>query len=228
MTDVDLDYKTMLKVVRNTARAVSSNFPTFITAEDTTGALWVWTYENKATVQKIAADGPGFESKIAPLLRKVAFDYCTRERAQVEGYAPEDMYRYTAAKITTLLADIFNYEDWQSFGTPGTGMPSARPQANQTGDRIAELIDVKIALESLPEDVYNLLVWRFQRGYTSENVADELEILPEAARKRGQRALKALQRKLGYLDRTELVGSSRRRVGTNASARANLSNNYEG
>src|SRR5260221_513243 len=121
------------------ASSVSRSFPSYVTSEDTEGHLWVHMYENKSWFSQVVQEGDGWEARIAAVLRKQATIYCAKEKAAVEGYSPEDLFRYTIPKLRDLLADAFEYENWQSFGLHGDGQPTAKVQANRTGDRIAEL-----------------------------------------------------------------------------------------
>lgn len=229
MSNIELDYDIMTRMVRDVARSVSSSFPQYVTSEDTEGHLWVWVYEKKPQIQKAVEDGPEWERKIASTLRKVASDYCAREKAAVEGYSVEDLYRYTIPKIKSLLPDIFEYQDWQSFGLKGDGQPSSKPLANQTGDRIAELIDVRAAVKALPEETKELLYLVHVYQYTAENVAEHFEISLEAAKKRMQRAYGAVQKSLGRRDPSEQPSpADRRTVRSNAAWRASQSSLYEG
>ncbi|WNM75029.1 helix-turn-helix DNA binding domain protein [Streptomyces phage Dennebes] len=226
---IELDYDIMTKMVRDVARSVSSSFPQYVTSEDTEGHLWVWVYEKKSQIQKAVEDGPQWEAKIASTLRKVASDYCAREKAAVEGYSVEDLYRYTIPKIKSLLPDIFEYQDWQSFGLKGDGQPSSKPQANQTGDRIAELVDIRAAVKALPEETKELLYLLHVYNYTAENLAEYFDISLEAAKKRMQRAYGAVQRSLGRRDPgAEPSPADRRTVRSNAAWRASQGAQYEG
>lgn len=220
----------LLPMVRTIAASVARQYPAYVTQEDTEGHLWVWIYEKKSTLIKLVEDDPhNWQAKIASTLRKVASDYCAREKAAVEGYSVEDLYRYTIPKIKALLPDIFEYQDWQSFGLKGDGQPSSKPQANQTGDRIAELVDVRSAVKALPEETKELLYLVHVYQYTAENVAEHFEISDEAAKKRMQRAYGAVQRALGRRDSlTEPSTPNRRAVKSNAAWRASQSSLYEG
>lgn len=229
MSNIELDYDIMTKMVRDVARSVSSSFPQYVTSEDTEGHLWVWVYEKKAQIQKAVEDGPEWEAKIASTLRKVASDYCAREKAAVEGYSVEDLYRYSIPKIKSLLPDVFDYSDWQSFGLSGDGQPSSKPLANRTGDRMVELIDVKAAVQRLPADTKELLYLVHVMNYTTENVADHFGITHEAGKKRAQRAYGAVQRALGRRDSAEQPSpADRRTVRSNAAWRASRGAQYEG
>jgi DNA-directed RNA polymerase specialized sigma24 family protein len=225
-----LDPKTFMPMVKNVARSVSSAYPAFITAEDTEQALWLWLYDRRASVLQTVEDSPeDWEAKIASTMRKVAFDHCAREKAAVEGYSTDDLYRYSIPKIRALLPDVFSYTDWQTFGMKGDGQPTAKGQANETGDRIAELVDVRAALERLPDDTKALIFLVQVWSYTAENVAEHFDLTLDAAKKRIQRSLGSLQRELGRKSPDEEPRvSDRRTVRSNAAARAAVSNQYEG
>lgn len=225
----ELDYDIMTKMVRDVARSVSSAFPQYVTSEDTEGHLWVWVYEKRSQIQKAVEDGPDWEPKIASTLRKVASDYCAREKAAVEGYSVDDLYRYTIPKIKSLLPDVFDYTDWQTFGMTGDGQPTSKPLANRTGDRTVELIDVKAAVKRLPTETKELLYLVHVMAYTTENLADHFGISHEASKKRAQRAYGAVQRELGRRDPAEQPSpADRRTVRSNAAWRAQQGSQYEG
>ena len=223
-----LDYDAIVPIVKKVASDVTSKFPSYVQVGDTEGALYVWLLKNRNWIEELEEEA--VKAKIYPLMRKAAYAHCDAEKATAEGYALEDVYRYSATKIRALLQDALDYEDWQSFGARGDGQPRATPQANTSGDRIVELIDVKAALKALSTDAYNTIVWHFKYSYTVDMLADELGINAEAAKKRLQRAVGAVQRELGRKSPDELPGApvARRRVQSNSAARAALSNNYEG
>ena len=226
---MELDFDVMTKMVTDVARSVSSGYPPYVTAEDLTGHLWIWVYEKKTQIQKAVEDGPEWEAKIASTLRKVASDYCAREKAAVEGYSVEDLYRYSIPKIKNLLPNVFSYTDWQSFGQHGDGQPTSKPQANTTGDRVAELVDIKAAVQRLPDETKELLYLVHVMNYTTENVADHFGITHEAGKKRAQRAYGAVQRALGRRDSAEQPSpADRRTVRSNAAWLARQGAQYEG
>lgn len=225
-----LDYDLIMPLVKKVAASTSRNFPSYVMAQDVEGELLLWVYQRKNMIGRAMADGnPEWEAKIAPLMRKVAFDHCNAEKAAAEGYDPSDIYRYSIPKIESLIVDAFDYDNWQSFGLHGDGQPGSKRQANTTGDRIAELIDVKSALLKLTDESYNALVWKYKYGYTTVAIAEAQEITPEAAKKRLQRAVKGLQRHLGYKDPSELrERPTGRSVRSNSAAQAELQRNYGG
>lgn len=225
-----LDPTKFKPMVRQIAASVSRNYPSFIDAADTEQHLWVWLYEKRTSVLQTVEDDPqNWEAKIASTMRKVASDHCAKEKAAIEGYDTSDLYRYSIPKIKELLPDSFDYSDWQKFGLKGDGQPTARIQANQTGDRVAELVDVRAAIISLPHDTKKMLYLTHVFKYSAENLAAEFGISEEAAKKRLQRALGAIQKALGRrAPEQDPERPQRRTVRSNAAARAELSRNWEG
>lgn len=225
-----LDPAKFQPMVRMVARSVSSAYPAYVTQEDTEGHLWLWLYDKRASVLQTVEDSPhDWEAKIASTMRKVASSYCAKEKASVEGYSVEDLYRYTIPKIKSLLPDVFSYTDWQSFGQHGDGQPTQKAQANTTGDRVAELVDIKAAVARLPDETKELLYLVYAMHYSSDALADHFEISSEAAKKRSQRAYGAVQKELGRREPGEVPGpADRRTVRSNASWRASQSSQYEG
>jgi RNA polymerase sigma factor (sigma-70 family) len=227
---MDLDYRLFRRMVRDVAAQVSRSYPSYVDSKDTEGALWLWLYEKRESIRKTVEDNPdNWESMIASTLRKVAFDHCAKEKAATEGFDPRDSYNYSLPKIGTLLEVVFEYEDWQSFAMDYDPAPKGKRQSNESGDRLAELADIKQALERLAENHYNVLLWTYKYHLSGDALAVELGISPEAAKKRVQRARDALQRELGRKDPgAEPSASDRRVVRSNAAWGATLSTQYDG
>lgn len=224
---MSLDYEATLRpMVKTVAKQVSYRFPRSVLTEDIEQDLWVWAYRNKKSVtKKIESSPEGWIEQVASTMRKQAFSFGSDEIKAVEGTYGEDGYKYSLNEIRTLIPDIFNYEDWQSFGSFGDGQPKSKSQANTTGDRITSLIDVKDKLANLKDEHYNVLVWRYKFGYSNADIAIEYESSEDAARKRVERALKALQKLLGHNPQQEYTG--RRSVRSNAAWRAASENYYQ-
>jgi DNA-directed RNA polymerase specialized sigma24 family protein len=225
-----LDPKIFMPMVKQIAASVSRQFPSSVDMADTEQHLWVWLYDKRTSVLQTVEDNPNeWESMIASTMRKVAFDHCAKEKAAAEGYSTEDLFRYSIPKIKALLPDVFDYSDWQSFGLKGDGQPGSKPQANRTGDRMVELIDIKAGVKRLPIETRELLYLTHVMHYSTENLAEHFEVKHEAAKKRLQRAYGAVQRVLGRKDQDDQPrAADRRMVRSNAAARAALSTQYEG
>lgn len=225
-----LNYEAMVPVIREISHSVARNFPPYVQASDAEGAIYLWLFEKKAWVEETVRDDPhNWERKISKLMRKVAFDHCNKEKAAAEGYDISDIYTYSSPKLVSMLPDMFDYMDWQTFGLSGDGQPGAKPQANTTGDRIAELVDIKAAYERLTETHQEIIKLHYQWNMEFSAIAEELDITEEAAKKRAQRALAALQKALGYKSQEEVRKiEERRTVKRNQSWNAQVSNQWDG
>lgn len=190
--------------------------------EDIASELWLWVLEDPARVE-------AYDTDLQLLLRKrltsIGRRFAAKERAQALGYDPEDLAHYSTRTLKELLPDVFDYRDWQS-SSMSDGMPRPKNPVNTGGDRVAMLVDIKVAMERLPEEQYNALVWTFKYHYTAAQLADALEINEEAARKRVQRAVRKLQSLLTDIRPMEVPG--RRAVMTNAASRALQSGHWDG
>lgn len=222
-----LNYDATLRpMIVEISKQVSYKFPRSVLREDVEQDLWLWAYSKKKSITNTIESHPeAWVEQIAATMRKQAMSFGSREKKAAEGAAFQDYQKYSVPEIRALLMDAFDYEDWQSFQSFGDGQPRGRAQANTTGDRIASLVDVKSALERLPEDQYNSLVWHYKYGFTFDDLAEQYGTSTDAARKRVERAVKAVQRILGPQPQQEYTG--RRRVASNASWQAINSNYYE-
>lgn len=217
---------TFRPMVKEVAKSVTRNFPRNILVEDCEQNLWLWLYQNKKSIENTMDTYPAaWIEMIAGTMRKVAFTWGSQERASIEGRDPVDHQRYSLKEVRALLPDVFDYEDWQSFTSFGDGQPRGKSQANTTGDRLAALVDVKTALEKVTDDQYNILVWHFKYQDSHDRLAERYECSVPAAKKRVERALKAVQRGLGTDVPEEYTG--RRSVRSNAAWRAASDNYYQ-
>lgn len=225
-----IDYKRVTPAVERAAGIATSSFPAHHNVEDVKQTLWVWVLENKGTVSRILGDSDGSHAALVQLLVRAAHSYLKKEEAAVYGYAEEDQFNYPLDLIKSLLEVVFEYQDWTSSSDRSDGQPRAKSNPAHGNESLAEYSDIKSAVEQLPEDQYNALVWRYKYHYTFEAVGAEFGITKDGARKLVERAALAIQQYLGKRDLGELrrpaEGPSRPNGG--AAARARIERDYEG
>jgi RNA polymerase sigma factor (sigma-70 family) len=197
-------YTTLKPVVARAARSVSSKFPSHHDADDTEQAIWVWAYENEASVSDLIRTSESWERQLYSTMTKVAHEHLWKEDQATYGYSREDTFSYPKEKLESILEMVFEYEDWQSFAMKVDMLPRSKGQANETGDNIAEYADVKSAVEKLPDDQYNVILWRYKYHFTYDAIGEELGISKQAANRRVSVAVNALQRSLGQEDVADL------------------------
>lgn len=209
-------------VERAAVRTVNS-WPSYVDVEDVQQSIWLWAYETQASIET-AMRLPNWEAKTYSTMLKVASSSASKEDASVNGYSKDDTYTYSVAVIEVILDSVFQYQDWQSFGTKGDGQPSAKGQVNETGDMIAMLSDVKAAIADIEPRYREVLFLRYGMQQQYAAVGEQVGVSAGAAERRAKRAVNALRDRLGRVplsdlqngwdDRREAIGNERSQIQT--------------
>lgn len=196
-----LDWTRLTPAVERAAGIAVSNFPAHHDISDVKQEMWVWIMENKGTITRILTDSDGTTTAVEQLLVKAAQTYLKREEAATYGYDEEDQFNFPLDMIKRILEVVFVHEDWQSFAQAAQdGMPRAKSEPATSGNNLASYADVSRAITSLPEDQYNLLVWRYKYHETFEQIGAHVGISRQAAQQRHEAAVSAIQKFLGRRD----------------------------
>lgn len=214
-----LNYELLTPSVERAAAIAAGKFPGHHDIDDVKQGLWVWALENKGTVSRICADSEGADTALVDLLTKAAHSLLKTEEAAVYGYDEEDQYNYSIDLIKNVLEVIFRHEDWQSFASALDAMPRVKQDPSIGGNNLASYADVKSAVEKLPEDQYNTIVWRYKYSYTFQQIGAESGVSKQAAQDRHRAALSAIQGLLGKRDLSDF----RRGYSGRAETRGNIS-----
>lgn len=225
-----MDYSRLTLAVERAARIAVSKFPDHYDISDVKQEIWVWVMERKNVVTRILADSDGSDAALIDLMVKAANEYLKIEDAAVYGYDEEDQFNFPLDMIKIILEVVFKHEDWQSFAQAAQeGMPRRKSEPATGGNNLASYADVSRAITSLPEDQYNLLVWRYKYNETFEQIGAHVGISRQAAQQRHEGAVSAIQQFLGKRDLGELRNAAEvpYRPG-NAASRARNEHDYEG
>lgn len=226
-----LDWMKLAPAVDRAAGAVVSNYPAHHNISDVKQEMWVWIMENKRTITRILGDSEGTVAAIEALLIKAGNAFLKKEEAAVYGYAEEDQFFFSVDMIKSILEVVFEHEDWQSFAQAARdGMPRSKSEPATSGDNLAGYADVSRAITSLPEDQYNVLVWRYKYHYTFTQIGREVGITKQGAENRHRAAVNAIQQFLGKRDLGALRNPPRvaARPSNIRSAQAAIEQDYEG
>ncbi len=226
-----LNYELVTPAVDRAAEIALSKFPAHHDISDVKQELWVWIMENKNTVSRVLVEADYPAAVLEPLLVKAANKYLKKEDAAAYGYDEEDVFHFSVDLIKSILEVVFIHEDWQSFAQAALdGMPRAKAEPATAGNNLASYADVSRAITSLPEEQYNLLVWRYKYRQTFAQIAAETGVTRQAVQQRHEGAVKAIQRALGQVGlsdfRTGYDGRTEPR--SNASGQARVERDYEG
>lgn len=177
--------------INQAAVPIARAYSAWVTKEDVTQQLWVWASKNTDRISEYLARPDG-ERIIRSILNQEGRNYANRERAVSTGYEFEDVAWYTETAIKRVLPDVFDYIDWQSFEMKSDG-PSNRPAA-WSGDKLATLIDIKKAVESLPADRQEILRLSFSEGFTRDHIAELKGMKSDTVSKQITRAVKSMSK----------------------------------
>lgn len=222
-------------ILERSAWQVARAYGDWVSLSDAQAHLWLFVVANEPRLAEYMSRENG-ERILTVILQQEARTWAIKERATVSGYSPEDLTWYSLAQIRDLLPDVYDYEGWQSSGGSATER-SSKPIANATGDRLASIIDVSMALKKLPGQHQDILACHFQDGNDFEFIARVYDSTSEAIRKRIERMLKAIQGHLGGArptDPYEAINgqfdtrSKGRKAVSNAAARAATDNAWDG
>lgn len=195
-----IDWVRLTPAVKRAASIAASKFPAHHDVSDTEQDIWVWIMQNKNTVTSILQK-EDYEAALNHLLVRAGHDSLKTEDAQVYGYDENDVFNFSLELIESILEVVFLHEDWQSFAQAAQdGMPRSKSEPATSGDNLASYADVSRAISSLPEDQYNVLVWRYKYNYTFTKIGVEAGISKQAAANRHRAALSAIQQFLGKRD----------------------------
>lgn len=225
-----LDWTRLTPAVKRAAGIAASNFPAHHDVSDVEQEIWVWIMSNKPTVTRILQE-EDYEKTLNMYLVRAANSYLKGEDEQAYGYDEQDRFTYSLDMIKSILEVVFEHEDWQSIASAiGDGMPRAKSEPALGGNNLASYADVSRAVSKLPDDYYNLLVWRYKYQKTFTQIGLETDATKQAVSERHQRALKAIQVLLGDQPLSELRKGydGRTEARGNASGQARIERDYQG
>lgn len=233
-----LPYNELTEAVDRAASIAMSKFPAHYSILDVKQELWCWIMEKRNTVSELIEKSEGSDQLLVNLMTKVALSYLKKEDAATYGYDEEDVFNFSVDMIKSILEVVFKHEDWQSMAQAiGDGMPRAKSEPATGGNNLASYADVSRAVDSLSEDHYNLLVWRYKYNRTFQQIGDEVGVNWATARDRHNAALSAIQQYLGKRDLSDFRRSydgrtqdslTRGNIGRSATAQAIVERDYEG
>lgn len=170
--------------------------------QDIAQELWLWFATHTRKLREWEQEFPDLKERdrlVAKSLRNAAYDFCFKEKANIEGYSTEDVFFYKKEFIKMLLPSIIT-GDWtrlESSLSLGGKAPKAPAESN---DWMAYNADIQKALDSL-EVKDRELVEQFY-GNDIDGATLHQELLPEkatarAAMMQANRALNKMVRTLG-------------------------------
>jgi DNA-directed RNA polymerase specialized sigma24 family protein len=130
-------------------------------------------------------------------LRNYAFDYCQYQKAKSLGYDVSDLYYYESDVVEALLPPVLRGE-WgvtHKLNLGRTGRPSA---PSEGGNLSVMMMEIDSAYWKLSKEDRKILFFRYAESMDYKEISNYLSLgSDDAARMRGNRAVKRLVNKLG-------------------------------
>lgn len=186
-----------MRVATSVARRIVRAQRDFVEFDDVRQECFLWMVKNPKHVLRWREEGKVGKSKLNTAMYRAGMKYALRERVRTTDTQPGDHAFYTDAILHELLPDVYDYSNWVMESheeTEGKGV--SRPSEGNT--RLAMLVDVKWAVEGLPEDDQVLLKDRFADGGMDVQVlAATMQVSDTTVRRRIKNVLRKLADRLG-------------------------------
>jgi hypothetical protein len=189
--------------IASASRILTARYRQHVTYEDVQQELYVWLIGKYDRAEKWRAEysEKHAERTLVKALRNAGERFCRAEKAEREGYVPDDEFFYSIPMVADLLRLSFD-PDWHSPTSPRTEEDEYVSPARPATDNLVVMVaDVSRALKTLPLSDQMLL----RRAYgpnveTSDVIAQlgiEWDITAHAADSRLRRVVGRVRAALG-------------------------------
>jgi hypothetical protein len=194
-----MDYITEYEsVVANIASEYHKKYP-MVETQDISQILWMWFVTHSSKYKEWSdLEQKDKDKLIAKSLRNAAITFCEKEKARTVGYEFLDLYYYDSTVIEAFLPSIIS----ESYEIPSKikdlNFKFGKGETTDGNNWLVLRSDIASAYYQLAEAKQKILKVRFSMENCEWDViAAELDSTPEGARKKVQRTITSLIRKLG-------------------------------
>jgi RNA polymerase sigma factor (sigma-70 family) len=196
---VDVQFTdTEYRVASGVAKRIARSQRYIVDVQDITQECHLWMCKNPSRVYEWREEGRKGKAKLSTAVYRAGMKYVVRERSRVTKTMQSDHAFYSDVVLSELLPNVFDPESWalESFQEESETRQPSRPAEGNT--RLAMIIDVKFAFESLPEDDQVFIRNRFaDGGMNVTTMAAVYDTHESTIRRKTQNILRKLSDKLG-------------------------------
>ena len=187
--------------VSSATRQLMSRYRDHVSYEDVQQECYLWLFANydRAVAWREQYEEKHAERTVTKALRNAGERYCRAEKAEHEGYVPEDEFFYSIPMVRDLLQLSFD-PDWMVPGSVQLDRVSSGTPANEGGNLMTMVSDVGRALQTLSEHDRGLLTQVYAQKDPDQEIAVlalDWGITTKAADSRVRRILGRLRAALG-------------------------------
>jgi hypothetical protein len=158
----------------------------------------LWIVENYEKIEKWRDEGRHGENKLRNACRQRCLTVIARERRKRSNLQPGDVFYYTPQMLREILPNIWDEDDWTTGQqvTSGEVRGSSRPA--EGNNRLAMIVDVRVAFYNLRENDQKLLCDMYRDGGLPVDVmAAQWEVTERTIKRREERVLDKMVERLG-------------------------------
>jgi DNA-directed RNA polymerase specialized sigma24 family protein len=185
-----------LAKARAGARKAHATTPGIIEFDDLVGEAYLWVSLHKDDVVAWRDEGAKGLNKVSLSCYRYCVDQIRKERARTVGDAEQDQYYYSIPVVRSILPSIWDGDDWTSFSA-GDGEIRSKGLANEGGDRLALIVDVRGAFYDLSVIDQATLVALYYYNHTVAHSAAVLNMDEGAVSRAEARAVNRIITRLG-------------------------------
>jgi RNA polymerase sigma factor (sigma-70 family) len=194
-------------IVPSVVSLVHRRYRKYVDRNDLTQESYAWlmtrvSYFNELLEEENESIRLANQRRIGWQMKRAIERYARKEKATRSGYQTNDESFYDVITIAQLLpyviASVVNdtaIEQAQNLVNDGTPRKPAAPA--EGGNLLATLIDIKKSYELLDEDEKNILLLRYHKNYTLQQLSESLECAISTADRRCSNALRKILNFMG-------------------------------
>lgn len=185
--------------VSSATRQLMSRYRQHVSYEDVQQECFVWLIANYHKVESWREQQEHAEKTIVKALRNAGERYCRAEKAEHDGYLPEDEFFYSIPMVRDLLSLSFD-PDWMMPGSVQLDAVRSGTPSNEGGNLMTMVSDVRRCFDRLAPHDRELLSRVYDTRDPDQEIAVlalEWDVTTKAADMRVRRTLGRLRAALG-------------------------------
>lgn len=196
MIDYTTEYSDMVNQI---ASEYSKRYP-MVERDDIKQQIWLWFVEHPRNLSIYVNDHEPKDSDrlIAKSLRNAAHDYCIKEKANKEGYNPNDNFWYTKDFIKMMIPGVLT-DNWEKLEVALTNMGRSTKAPSESGDWMAYGADIRAAFDKLEEREQNLVFLFYAQDMDSKELHEVAQEDRPTHKATAMAANRALNKMVNYL-----------------------------
>lgn len=158
----------------------------------------LWALEHPKKIEMWRDKGKHGQNLLRFSVKQACLSLIGKERRRIYHLERGDIAYYTPAVVREVLPDIFDIDDWLTASSNDSERVSGTSRPSEGNTRLATVIDVKFAFDSLSEDDQTLLHELYaDGGVTHQVLAATFDVAEKTIQRREQRAVQRMVDKLG-------------------------------